>query len=99
MKIISIILCILTIIMLGALAFSIIKNNDALTSNKEKRYILIYIFSFITLMISSIFSTLGKSVISVILFVVFILLAILATIILLQCRKINENKHTKPLVP
>ena len=87
MKIISIILCVLTIIMLGALAFSIIKNNDSLTSNKEKRYILIYIFSFITLMISSIFSTLGMNVISVILFVVFILLAIVATIILLQCRK------------
>lgn len=99
MKIISIILCVLTIIMLGALAFSIIKNNDSLTSNKEKRYILIYIFSFITLMISSIFSTLGMNVISVILFVVFILLAIVATIILLQCRKINEKKHTKPLVP
>lgn len=99
MKVISIILCILTIIMLGALAFSIIKNNDSLASNKEKRYILIYIFSFMVLMVSSVFSTLGKNLISIILFALFILLAIFATILLLQCKKNNEKKHTKPLVP
>ena len=98
MKVLTIIFCILTIIMLIALSISIIKNDDNSSSNKEKRYTLIYIFSFIILMISSIFSTLELNTIAIILFILFIILLVLATILYLKNKKtLNAKKQT--LIP
>lgn len=98
MKVLTIIFCILTIIMLIALSTSIIKSEDKTSSNKEKRYTLIYIFSFIILMLSSIFSTLEINVISIILFILFLVLLIIATLIYFNNKKILNSKK-KTLVP
>ena len=98
MKVVTIIFCILTIIMLVALAISIINHDDKSTSNKEKRYTLIYITSFIFLMISSITFTLKLDVIGLIFFIIFILLVALATVIFISVRK-SLNSKKKTLVP
>lgn len=99
MKVVSIIFCILTIIMLVALAISIIKNEEKTTTNKEKRYMLLYLSSFIILMISSIISTLGNNTLSIILFIVFVLLMSLATLNYFKYKKGLSRKHKKPLIP
>lgn len=99
MKVVSIIFCILTIIMLVALAISIIKNEEKTTTNKEKRYMLLYLISFIILMVSSIVSTLGNNVLSIILFIVFLLLMSLATLCYLKLKKGLSRKNKKPLLP
>lgn len=99
MEILSIIFCVITILMLSALGISIIKNDDKNTANREKRYILLYLFSFITLMVSSIFSTLKLNTISIILFILFVALIILATLNYYKWIKKTESRHTKPLLP
>lgn len=98
MKVLTIIFCILTIIMLIALSISIIKNDDGTSSNKEKRYTLLYIFSFIILMISSIFSTLEINVLSIILFILFLILLALATLNYFGFKK-NINTKKQTLIP
>lgn len=98
MKVLTIIFCILTIIMLIALSTTIIKNDDKTSSNKEKRYTLIYILSFIVLMLSSIFSTLEINIISIILFILFLVLLIIATLIYFNNKK-TLNSKKKTLVP
>lgn len=99
MKVVTIIFCILTIIMLVALAISIVKNEEKATTNKEKRYMLLYLTSFIILMISSISSTLGNNVLSIILFIIFILLIFLATFTYFKFKKGLSRKNKKPLLP
>ena len=95
MKALTIIFCILTIIMLILLSISIIKNDDTISSNKEKKYTLIYIFSFIILMISSIFSTLKMNILSLIFFILFLILLSLATIVYFKLKKsLNNKKQT-----
>lgn len=95
MKAITIIFCILTIIMLIALAISIINNDDKTTTNKEKRYTLTYIISFIFLMLSSITFTLKLDIIGIILFLIFFILVIIATLLFISTKKhLNSKKQT-----
>lgn len=98
MKAVTIIFCILTIIMLTALSISILNNDDKTTSNKEKRYILLYILSFIFLMISSILSTLEINIIAIIVFIIFLVSILLATINYFSFKKALNNK-SKKIIP
>ena len=98
MKVLSIILCTLTIIMLIALSITIIKNNDENISNKEKKYMLLFITSFILLMISSILSTLGNNILAIIVFILFIVVIVLASITYFTHKK-KINSQKKQTVP
>lgn len=98
MKVITIIFCILTITMLIALSISIVKSEDNSSSNKEKRYTLLYIFSFIILMLSSIFSTLEINILSIVLFILFLVLLSFATIVYIRLKK-SLNKKKQTLIP
>ena len=98
MKIISIIFCVLTIIMLTALMITIIKTEDKTTSNKEKKYILLYIISFIILMISSIILTLENNILGIILFIIFLVVLTIATINYILYKK-SLNSKIKTIVP
>ena len=98
MKAVTIIFCILTIIMLTALSISILNNDDKTTSNREKRYILLYILSFIFLMISSILTTLEINIIAIPVFVIFLILISLATISYFSLKK-SLNSKSKKLIP
>lgn len=92
MKIVSIIFCILTIIMLILLSVSIIKNDDKITTNKEKRSILLCLLSFIILMIASITSTLGMNILAIVLFVLFIIVLAISAMNHFACNNIKKVK-------